>query len=82
MARKDLGDAEGAFNSVVAIARRQQAKSFELRASISLARILAQQGRRDEAHRTLAEVYNWFGEGFDSAELKDAKVLLEELGRV
>jgi class 3 adenylate cyclase/tetratricopeptide (TPR) repeat protein len=75
----DLGEAEAAFNSAIAIARRQQAKSFELRASISLARLFAQQNRRDEAHSMLSGIYNWFTEGFDTADLKDAKGLLEDL---
>ena len=75
MAQEDLGNAEAA----IAVARRQQARSFELRASISLARILAQQGRRSEAHKMLSDIYNWFTEGFDTADLKDAKALLDEL---
>jgi predicted ATPase len=79
MAREDLGDAEAAFNCAIAIARHQQAKSFELRASISLARILAQQGRRDEACTMLSKIYGWFTEGFDTADLMDAKALLDEL---
>jgi predicted ATPase len=52
---------------------------LELRATISLARLLAREGRRDEARTMLAEIYNWFTEGFDTADLKDAKVLLDEL---
>jgi tetratricopeptide (TPR) repeat protein len=72
-------EAEAAFNSAIAIARRQQAKSFELRAATSLARLLASQGRRDEAHSMLADIYNWFTEGFDTADLRDAKALLDEL---
>jgi tetratricopeptide (TPR) repeat protein len=79
LAGEDRGDAEAAFKSAITIAHRQQAKGFELRASISLARVLAQQGRRDEARASLAEIYNWFTEGFDTADLKDAKALLEEL---
>jgi predicted ATPase len=75
----DALEAEAAFNSAIAIARRQQAKSFELRASISLARLLAQRGRRDEARTTLSGIYNWFTEGFDTADLTDAKALLDEL---
>ena len=55
------------------------AKSWELRATISLADLLAKQGRRDEARSTLAEIYCWFTEGFDTPDLKDAKALLEEL---
>jgi predicted ATPase len=61
------------------MARRQQAKSWEFRATMSLARLLDQQGRRGEARTMLAEVYNWFTEGFDAADLNDAKSLLDEL---
>ncbi len=75
-----VNEAEAAFNSAIAIARQRQAKSFELRATTSLARILARQDRRDEARAMLAEIYNWFTEGFDTADLKDAKALLDELG--
>ena len=57
-----------------------QAKALELRATMSLARLLVSQGRRDEARTMLAEIYNWFTEGFDTADLKDAKALLEALG--
>jgi predicted ATPase len=56
-----------------------QAKSLELRATMSLARLLAKQGNRDEARAMLAEIYNWFTEGFETADLKDAKALLDEL---
>ncbi len=59
--------------------RRQEAKSWELRATTSLARLLDKQGRRDEARAMLAEIYGWFREGFDTADLKDAKALLEAL---
>jgi predicted ATPase len=52
-----------------------------LRATTSLARLLAKQGHRDEARATLADIYNWFTEGFDTADLKDAKALLEEVNR-
>jgi predicted ATPase len=55
-------------------------KTWELRATMSLARLLDQQGRRDEAHAMLSEIYNWFAEGFDTADLKDAKALLDQLG--
>jgi predicted ATPase len=58
---------------------RQQAKSFELRAATNLARLWGEQGRRAEARNLLAPVYGWFIEGFDTADLKDAKVLLDEL---
>ena len=61
------------------IAREQQAKSWELRASTSLARLWQQQGKRSEARDLLAPVYDWFTEGFDTADLKDAKALLVAL---
>jgi len=60
-------------------AGEQQAKSWELRTSTSLARLWQQQGKRKEAHDLLAPVYSWFTEGFDTKDLKDAKALLEEL---
>jgi predicted ATPase len=56
-----------------------RAKSWELRAAMSLARLLASEGRRDEARTKIAEIYNWFTEGFDTTDLKDAKALLDEL---
>ena len=55
------------------------AKAWELRATMSLARLLNEQGRRDEAHAMLADIYNWFTEGFDTSDLKEAKALLDEL---
>jgi predicted ATPase len=67
------------FERAIEIARTQGAKWFELRATMSLARLLAQQGRRDEARAMLAEIYNWFTEGFDTPDLIDAKALLDEL---
>jgi predicted ATPase len=73
-------DAEKSMRAAIAIARRQEAKSWELRATTSLARLLRETNRRDEARAMLADVYNWFTEGFDTADLKDAKALLEELG--
>jgi predicted ATPase len=72
-------EAERSFRTAIEIARRQSARSVELRASTSLARLLRDTGRRDEARAMLAEIYNWFTEGFDTADLKDAKALLEEL---
>jgi predicted ATPase len=72
-------DAETCFQHALEIARTQQAKSFELRAATSLARLWQQQGKRQEAHDLLAPVYNWFTEGFDTADLKDAKAVLDEL---
>jgi predicted ATPase len=61
------------------VARQQEAKSLELRAATSLARLWQQQGKRDEARQLLAEVYGWFTEGFDTKDLQDAKALLREL---
>jgi predicted ATPase len=79
--RKDNShEAQTCFEQAIEIARHQSAKSLELRATMSLARLLAKQDRRDEAHRMLAEIYGWFTEGFDTADLKDAKALLDELG--
>jgi predicted ATPase len=72
-------EAETCFQHAISIARSQQAKSFELRTATSLARLWQQQGKRQEAYDLLAPVYNWFTEGFDTADLKDAKALLEEL---
>jgi predicted ATPase len=75
----DQKEAERCFHSAIDIARRQQAKSLELRAATSLARLWQQQGKQKEAHATLADIYNWFTEGFDTADLQDAKVLLDHL---
>ncbi|PWT86080.1 MAG: hypothetical protein C5B58_02005 [Acidobacteria bacterium] len=72
-------EAERCFRKAIEIARRQSARSPELRASATLARLLNGQGRRDEARAMLADIYNWFTEGFDTADLKDAKTLLDEL---
>jgi tetratricopeptide (TPR) repeat protein len=74
----DLAEAD--FHEAIALARRMGAKALELRATMSLARLLDQQGHRDEARTMLAEIYNWFTEGFDIVDLKEAKALLEELG--
>ena len=73
-------EAEACFQQALAMARRQQAKSWELRAAMSLARLWQQQGKRAEAHELLAPIYGWFTEGFDTADLQEAKALLEELG--
>jgi predicted ATPase len=62
------------------VARQQQAKSWELRAAMSMARLWRDQGKRKEARDLLAPVYGWFTEGFDTLDLKEAKALLEELG--
>jgi class 3 adenylate cyclase/predicted ATPase len=72
-------EAEQCFRKAIEVARNQSAKWWELRATTSLARLLASQGRRDEARTMLAEIYGWFTEGFDTAGLKDAKRLLDEL---
>ena len=78
-ARPDVEQAHTCFQRSLEIARHQQAKSWELRAAMSLARLWATQGRRGEAHDLLAPVYGWFTEGFDTTDLKDAKALLDEL---
>jgi predicted ATPase len=71
--------AEEHFRRAIEVSRQIEAKSHELRATVSLARLLDQQGKRDEARAMLADIYNWFTEGFDTADLKDAKALLDEL---
>ena len=73
------GEAERCFQRAIEIARRQSAKLYELRATTRLARLLAKEGDREEARTTLAEIYHWFTEGFDTADLMDAKALLDEL---
>jgi predicted ATPase len=73
-------EAEAWVQRALDVARRQQAKSLELRAATSLARLWQQQGKRLEARELLAPVYGWFTEGFDTADLQEAKALLEELG--
>ena len=75
----DVAQAEACFQQALTIARRQQAKSWELRAAMSLSRLWQQQGKHAEAHALLAPIYGWFTEGFDTADLQDAKALLEEL---
>jgi len=74
-----LEEGQAAFEDALRIARQQQAKSLELRAATSLARLWGEQGRRAEARELLAPIYDWFTEGFDTPDLKDAKVLLDEL---
>jgi predicted ATPase len=71
--------AEAWVQRALDVARRQEAKSLELRAAMSLARLWQQQGKRLEARELLAPVYGWFTEGFDTADLQEAKALLEEL---
>jgi predicted ATPase len=72
-------EAEAYFCQALNIARHQQAKSLELRAAMSLARLWQRQGKRAEAHALLAPIYGWFTEGFDTADLQEAKALLAEL---
>jgi predicted ATPase len=72
-------EAEACFHKATEIARRQSAKSLELRAVMSLSRLWQSQGKKKEAHEMLAEIYGWFTEGFDTADLQDAKALLQEL---
>jgi predicted ATPase len=75
----DAAKAEAYFERALAVARQQQAKSWELRAAMSMARLWRDQGKRDEARELLAPVYGWFTEGFDTRDLKEAKALLDEL---
>jgi tetratricopeptide (TPR) repeat protein len=74
-----LRKAKQSFSKAMAIAREQAAKSGELRAAIPFAKLLVQQGNRAQARSMLKKIYNWFTEGFDTADLKDAKALLDEL---
>ena len=75
----DDREAEDSFQRAIAIARGQQAKSLELRATTSLAGLLIAQERSNEARTMLSEIYNWFTEGFDTADLNNAKALLDQL---
>jgi predicted ATPase len=75
----DCHEAEISFRRSIERSREQGAKSWELRAATSLARLLAEQGKRSEAHDLLAPTYGWFTEGFDTPDLSEAKALLEEL---
>jgi predicted ATPase len=72
-------EAEACFRQALAVARRQQARSLELRATMSLSRLWQRQGKRVEARDLLTPIYGWFTEGFDTADLREAKALLEEL---
>jgi len=76
----DATKAETYFERALAVARQQQAKSWELRAAMSMARLWCDQGKRDEARDLLVPVYSWFTEGFDTRDLKEAKALLDALG--
>ena len=73
----DMAQAEACWKQAITVARRQQAKSWELRAAMSLSRLWQQQGKRTEGRALLAPIYDWFTEGFDTPDLQDAKALLE-----
>jgi predicted ATPase len=75
----DTEKAQSYFERALAVARQQQAKSLQLRAAMSLARLWRDQGKMQQARELLAPVYAWFTEGFDTLDLKEAKVLLQEL---
>jgi class 3 adenylate cyclase/predicted ATPase len=77
--KPDVAKAEAYFERALAVARQQQAKSWELRAAMSMARLWRDQGKRQQAHDLLAPVYGWFTEGFDTSDLKEAKSLLDQL---
>ena len=77
--KPDTAKVEAYFERALTVARKQQAKSWELRAAMSMARLWRDQGTRDEARELLAPVYGWFTEGFDTLDLKEAKALLDEL---
>jgi class 3 adenylate cyclase/predicted ATPase/tRNA A37 threonylcarbamoyladenosine biosynthesis protein TsaE len=76
---RDAAEAEARFERALAVAREQQAKSWELRAAMSMARLWRDEGKQDEARELLAPVFGWFTEGFDTLDLKEAKALLDEL---
>jgi predicted ATPase len=79
LTEQDAAKAEAYFEHSLTVAREQHAKSFELRAAMSMARLWRDQGKRDQARELLAPVYGWFTEGFDTLDLKQAKALLDEL---
>jgi predicted ATPase len=76
---RDAAKAKAYFERALEVARAQQAKSFELRAATSMARLWREQGKRDQARELLAPVYGWFTEGFDTTDLREAKALLAQL---
>ena len=76
---RDETEAERCYDNAIKFARSQSAKSWELRAATRLARLWQSQGKTTKAHELLAPVYDWFTEGFDTADLKEAKVLLDDL---
>src|SRR5262249_10782357 len=77
--RRDEAEAERCFRAAIAIARDQKARFYELRATSSLTRLLKSQGKIDDARQMLSDIYGWFTEGFEFADLKEAKALLDEL---
>jgi predicted ATPase len=78
--KHEAGEVAARLQHALDIARHQHARSLELCAAMSLSRLWQRQGKREEARQLLAEVYDWFTEGFDTADLQEAKALLEELG--
>ena len=79
VARAGCGEVQAHFERALEVSRQQQAKSWELRAAMSLARLRRDQGKVQQARELLAPVYGWFSEGFDTRDLNEAKALLEEL---
>ena len=75
----DPDEVESCYRSALAVSRKQGARWFELRAAVSLGRLLIEQGREEEARASLEKIYDWFSEGFDTKDLKAAKALLAEL---
>ncbi len=75
----DPVEVEQHYRQAIEVSRQQQARSWELRATMSLSRLWQEQGKREKARQMLAEIYGWFTEGFDTPDLKEAKALLEEL---
>lgn len=78
LAQGEEVEAEASLHKAIEVARRQQARSWELRATLTLSRLWQNQGRSAEAHRMLAEIYTWFIEGLDTPDLREARALLEE----
>ena len=79
MLQGDLAGAEQQYLTSLDVARKQHAKSWELRTTTSLARLWQRQGKKKKAHKLLAEIYGWFTEGFDTKDLQEAEALIEEL---
>ena len=79
LGHSDIGSAAKWFERAIDAARKRSARIAELRATSNLARLLGKQGRRDKARVMSAEIYNWFTEGFDTADLKDAKALVDQI---